>query len=137
MPLAAQVSVRHTHRRLKQFASWLPQRREPLRYRRSPFCTGSQGCKRVRLVLFGGLMATTTQIDPMALLAGMAQQTEKKKGGKDAKPQIAEPAMDAAITQWIEADKEAKKWDGIRTTAEAQILAFAVPARLAECRRMG
>ncbi len=51
-------------------------------------------------------MATTTQIDPMALLAGMAQQTEKKKGGKDAKPQITEPAMDAAIAQWIEADKD-------------------------------
>lgn len=82
-------------------------------------------------------MATTTQIDPMALLAGMAQQTEKKKGGKDVKPQITEPAMDAAIAQWIEADKEAKKWDGIRTTAEAQILAFAAPARLTECRRMG
>ncbi len=82
-------------------------------------------------------MATTTQIDPMALLAGMAQQTEKKKGSKDAKPQLTEPAMDAAISQWLEADREVKKWEGIRTTAEAQILAFAAPARLAECRRLG
>jgi hypothetical protein len=81
-------------------------------------------------------MSTTTQMDPMALLAAMAQQTEKK-GGRDANPQVHEPAMDAAISQWIEADKEAKKWDGIRTTAEAQILAFATRARLAECRRMG
>lgn len=82
------------------------------------------------------IMESAAQIDPMAILAGMAQQSEKKKG-KEAKPQISEPAMDATIAQWIEADKEIKKWDGIRTTAEAQILAFAAPARLAECRRMG
>ncbi len=82
-------------------------------------------------------MATTTQIDPMALLAGMAQQTEKKKGKSAEKPAVNDASLDGSIGQWMEADKEVKKWEGVRTTAEAQILAFAAPARLSECRRMG
>ncbi|MGE5607798.1 MAG: hypothetical protein ACM359_00945, partial [Bacillota bacterium] len=83
------------------------------------------------------MSATTTGIDPLALLAGMAQQTEKKKGKSAEKPAVNDASLDGSIGQWMEADKEVKKWEGIRTTAEAQILAFAAPARLAECRHMG
>lgn len=71
------------------------------------------------------------------LIAGLAKRAPAKKGARPAKPEITEPGLDAAIDQWIAADKEVDKWEGVKTTAEAQILAFARPARLDVCRGMG
>lgn len=80
-------------------------------------------------------MATTTAAS--ALLASMAKSAPKKTSGSKPKEGISNDALNSAIDKWIEADKEVRKWDGIKTTLHAQITGFAKPARLEACRSAG
>jgi hypothetical protein len=77
----------------------------------------------------------TIDLDPDALLAGMAQKPKAK--GKGAKPALTDATLDRQVALWMEASLKEKEWESIKVTAEAQILAFAARARLDACRQMG
>ena len=81
---------------------------------------------------------SATATSPLAFIESMAGNGAAT--GKKAKKQklgFHDPALDTDIQQFVNADREVTKWESVRQTTEARILARAVPARLDLCRSEG
>jgi len=81
---------------------------------------------------------SATMTAPMDLLKQMAGASKKPAAKrKQDKPEVNDPALDQQIDTWTEARREAARHKSLADTAEAQILAAALPAYREACRQAG